>query len=61
MSFGLFWLAWILLETFRLGLGGMAVAVFTEMTPPPQAERMATVIRERGSERFFMRWQSGSG
>jgi phosphate transport system permease protein len=38
MSFGLFWLAWILLETFRLGLGGMAVAVFTEMTPPPQAE-----------------------
>jgi phosphate transport system permease protein len=38
MSFGLFWLAWILLETFRLGLGGMALAVFTEMTPPPQAE-----------------------
>jgi len=38
MSFGLFWLAWILLETFRLGFGGMAVAVFTEMTPPPQAE-----------------------
>jgi len=38
MSFGLFWLAWILLETFRLGLGGMALAVFTEMTPPPLAE-----------------------
>ena len=38
MSFGLFWLAWILLETFRLGLGGMALAVFTQMTPPPQAE-----------------------
>ena len=38
MSFGLFWLAWILFETFRLGLGGMAVAVFTEMTPPPLAE-----------------------
>jgi len=38
MSFGLFWLAWILFETFRLGLGGMALAVFTEMTPPPQAE-----------------------
>ncbi len=38
MAFGLFWLAWILFETFRLGLGGMSVAVFTEMTPPPQAE-----------------------
>ena len=38
MSFGLFWLAWILFETFRLGLGGMSLAVFTEMTPPPMAE-----------------------
>jgi len=38
MAFGLFWLAWILFETFRLGLGGMALAVFTEMTPPPLAE-----------------------
>jgi phosphate transport system permease protein len=38
MAFGLFWLAWILFETLRLGLGGMAVAVFTQMTPPPQAE-----------------------
>jgi len=38
MAFGLFWLSWILFETFRLGLGGMALAVFTEMTPPPLAE-----------------------
>lgn len=38
MSFGLFWLGWILFETFRLGLGGLALSVFTEMTPPPQAE-----------------------
>jgi phosphate transport system permease protein len=38
MSFGLFWLAWILFETIRLGIGGMALTVFTEMTPPPQAE-----------------------
>ncbi len=38
MGFGLFWLAWILFETFRLGLGGLSLAVFTEMTPPPQAE-----------------------
>jgi phosphate transport system permease protein len=38
MAFGLFWLAWILVETIRLGIGGLSVAVFTEMTPPPQAE-----------------------
>jgi phosphate transport system permease protein len=35
MSFGLFWLAWILWETLRLGLAGMSLAVFTQMTPPP--------------------------
>jgi phosphate transport system permease protein len=38
MSFGLFWLAWILFETLRLGIGGLAVTVFTEMTPPPNAD-----------------------
>ena len=38
MAFGLFWLAWILFETIRLGVGGIALSVFTEMTPPPQAE-----------------------
>ena len=38
MGFGLFWLAWILFETVRLGIGGLTLAVFTEMTPPPQAE-----------------------
>jgi phosphate transport system permease protein len=38
MSFGLFWLVWILFETIRLGLGGLSIAVFTQMTPPPQAE-----------------------
>jgi phosphate transport system permease protein len=38
MAFGVFWLLWILFETFRLGLGGLNLAVFTEMTPPPQAE-----------------------
>ena len=38
MAFGVFWLMWILFETFRLGLGGIALSVFTEMTPPPQAE-----------------------
>jgi len=38
MAFGLFWLAWILFETIRLGIGGISLSVFTEMTPPPQAE-----------------------
>jgi phosphate transport system permease protein len=38
MAFGVFWLMWILFETFRLGLGGIALSIFTEMTPPPQAE-----------------------
>ncbi|MCX2861937.1 phosphate ABC transporter permease PstA [Paucibacter sp. PLA-PC-4] len=38
MAFGLFWLMWILFETVRLGFGGLALATFTEMTPPPQAE-----------------------
>jgi phosphate transport system permease protein len=37
MAFGLFWLLWILIETVRLGIGGMSLALFTEMTPPPQA------------------------
>ena len=38
MAFGLFWLLWILFETVRLGFGGIALATFTEMTPPPMAE-----------------------
>jgi phosphate transport system permease protein len=38
MAFGLFWLIWILFETVRLGVGGLNLALFTEMTPPPQAE-----------------------
>jgi phosphate transport system permease protein len=38
MAFGVFWLIWILVETARLGLSGLSLAVFTEMTPPPQAD-----------------------
>jgi phosphate transport system permease protein len=38
MAFGLFWLIWILIETVRLGLGGLSLSLFTEMTPPPQAD-----------------------
>jgi phosphate transport system permease protein len=35
MSFGLFWLAWILVTILQLGISGLSVAVFTQMTPPP--------------------------
>ena len=35
MAFGLVWLAWILIETVRLGLDGLAIATFTQSTPPP--------------------------
>ena len=38
MAFGVFWLLWILFETVRLGIGGMTLALFTEMTPPPLEE-----------------------
>ncbi|MDR3352926.1 MAG: phosphate ABC transporter permease PstA [Zoogloeaceae bacterium] len=38
MLFGVFWLAWILWETVRLGLGGASLALFALDTPPPNAE-----------------------
>lgn len=38
MSFGLFWLFWILWETIRLGVGGISLATFTQMTPAPNEE-----------------------
>ncbi|MEF9944390.1 MAG: phosphate ABC transporter permease PstA [Burkholderiaceae bacterium] len=38
MAFGIFWLLWILFETFWLGIGGLSLMTFTENTPPPNAE-----------------------
>jgi phosphate transport system permease protein len=35
MAFGVFWLVWILWETLRLGVGGLALSTLIEMTPPP--------------------------
>lgn len=35
MAFGIFWLMWILWETIRLGVSGLSMSLFTEMTPPP--------------------------
>jgi phosphate transport system permease protein len=38
MAFGLFWLAWILFETVRLGISGLSIATLTQMTPAPNEE-----------------------
>ena len=38
MAFGLFWLIWILFSTVTKGMDGMSLALFTEMTPPPNTE-----------------------
>jgi phosphate transport system permease protein len=38
MAFGLLWLAWILWTVLELGLGGVSLALFTEMTPPPGSD-----------------------
>lgn len=35
MAFGLFWLVWILFTTITRGIDGFSLALFTEMTPPP--------------------------
>ncbi|MFJ2995598.1 phosphate ABC transporter permease PstA [Pandoraea sp. NPDC087047] len=35
MAFGLVWLLWILYTTLSLGIGGLSLSLFTEMTPPP--------------------------
>lgn len=35
MATGLIWLTWILWDTVRLGVGGLALSVFTQSTPPP--------------------------
>lgn len=38
MAFGLFWLAWILWTVLDLGVSGLSLSLFTEMTPPPGSE-----------------------
>ena len=35
MAFGLFWLIWILVTTLALGIGGLSLDLFTQMTPAP--------------------------
>jgi len=35
MAFGLFWLIWILATIVKLGVSGIHLSVFTQMTPPP--------------------------
>ncbi|HUY04502.1 MAG TPA: phosphate ABC transporter permease PstA [Rhodocyclaceae bacterium] len=38
VAFGLFWLFWLLEGVFRLGVAGLSLNLFTEMTPPPGSE-----------------------
>jgi phosphate transport system permease protein len=38
MGFGLVWLVWILGTTIDMGLSGIQLSLFTEMTPPPGSE-----------------------
>ncbi|MDR2014330.1 MAG: phosphate ABC transporter permease PstA [Azoarcus sp.] len=35
MLFGMFWLAWILWETFSIGVSSLSMAMLTQSTPPP--------------------------
>src|SRR5690606_3706341 len=45
MAFGLVWLIWILIETVRLGIGGLTMSTLTESTPPPmEAGGLANAI-----------------
>ena len=41
MAFGIFWLVWILVETVHLGIGGLSLSLFSEMTPPPRERASA--------------------
>jgi len=38
MAFGVFWLIWILVETIRLGGGGLNLELFTESTPAAMSD-----------------------
>jgi len=38
MAFGLVWLIWILITTLTLGIGGLSLSLFTQMTPAPNSE-----------------------
>ena len=38
MGFGLFWLIWILFTTVKLGMSGLSLSLFTQMTPPPGSD-----------------------
>jgi len=38
MAFGLFWLIWILVTTFSLGIAGLTAHTFTAMTPSPNTD-----------------------
>lgn len=55
MAFGLFWLIWILMSTITRGIDGMSLALFTEMTPPPNTEGggLANALAEYGRKSWL--------
>ncbi len=38
MTFGMVWLIWILFSVLQLGIKGLGLATFTQMTPPPMTD-----------------------
>ncbi len=38
MAFGMIWLVWILFSVLQLGIKGLSLATFTQMTPPPMTD-----------------------
>ena len=38
MAFGMVWLVWILFSVLQLGIKGLSLATFTQMTPPPMTD-----------------------
>ncbi len=38
VAFGLFWLFWILIDVFKMGVSAVQLSLFTQMTPPPGSE-----------------------
>src|SRR5690606_41538764 len=60
MAFGLFWLIWILMSTITRGIEGMSLALFTEMTPPPNTAGGGLANARAGSD-LLMLWATVFG
>lgn len=59
MAFGLFWLIWILMSTITRGIDGMSLALFTEMTPPPNTAGGGLANAPAGSGLLILGYRIG--